>query len=404
MLTSKNTRNEDIECLRAVAIVFVLISHAGILFGGWGEGLDEIQHYIWLGSGVDLFFAISGFVITRSFLQMNPTGGFRLAALPFWIKRAFRTLPPALFWIAIGLAATALFNRSGIFGSFEANAADALAALLQYANLHLWSCNDLQTTICGVGGVPLGIYWSLSLEEQFYFLFPFVILLAPRPWLVPLLIVAAGVQIFTPKSGLTFWMRSDALILGVLIALASQHPSYEFFAPRFLSQPLWKALTFVALATAVLLAAAPNFQFTPYGFGFLALACALWVFIASFDADYVMPRGLLKPVILWVASRSYALYLCHMVAYGTSVDLWFRIGRSEALADRLQKNAFLQDIDALRFVFELSLHNNFKAAIALGVTGTMVLFVFAEATYRLIDRPATALGRRLASRLTQSHL
>ena len=388
------SRNEDIDCLRALAIVFVLIAHAGVLFGGWSAALTDTEQYVWFGSGVDLFFAISGFVIARSFLQMSPTGGLRHAALPFWIKRAFRTLPPALFWIAVGLAVTALLNRSGIFGSFEANAADALAALLQYANLHLWSCYNLHTTICGAGGVPLGIYWSLSLEEQFYFLFPFVILLAPRRWLVPLLVAAAGVQIFNLKLGLASWIRSDALILGVLIALASQQPTYAFYAPRFLSQPLWKALMFFALATAVLVAWAPKLQFSPYGSGFLALACAVWVFIASFDAGYVMPRGFLKPVILWLASRSYALYLCHLIAYGVSVELWFILGGS------IEFNALLRNLGLLQRQQSPLIQNNYKATLVLAVTGTMLLFIFAEATYRLIDRPATALGRRLARRFS----
>ncbi len=297
-------RIEDIELLRAVAIVFVLIAHAPVLLGHYGVNITAFEHYFNLGSGVDLFLVISGFVITQSFLQHRsdkPNRSARAEAISFWVRRIFRILPAALFWLAAGLLATIVFNRSGQFGHFLENMADALAAALQYANIHQWQCTS-NMVVCAKYGVPFGVYWSLSLEEQFYFLFPLVFLFVPKRVLPILLVVIAGIQVFRVKTGLTWWIRSDSLIIGVLIALAKQHSWFAKAEPRFLANPVICAGIFACFTLALGVTSGAASNIVPWHSGLLALVCGAWVFIASYGKGYVAPRLLFNSFVLWVGS------------------------------------------------------------------------------------------------------
>ena len=112
-------RIADIELLRGIAIVFVLIEHIRINLLTWtgGEG-TPLYHYFGFWTGVDLFFAISGFVIARSLLRsLDGTSGFTEffnVAIAFWVRRAWRLLPSAWLWLGlIMFAEKELVRRNG---------------------------------------------------------------------------------------------------------------------------------------------------------------------------------------------------------------------------------------------------------------------------------------------------
>jgi peptidoglycan/LPS O-acetylase OafA/YrhL len=93
-----SNRIDDIEVLRAIAVLMTMIGHfQELLF--WGP-----PYLVQLWGGVDLFFCISGFVIARSLIIEAPSSGgarnFLLFAIPFWIKRVFRIWPAAFTWLA----------------------------------------------------------------------------------------------------------------------------------------------------------------------------------------------------------------------------------------------------------------------------------------------------------------
>jgi peptidoglycan/LPS O-acetylase OafA/YrhL len=367
-------RIDDIEFLRAVAIIVVLFAHVPALLGWYGARITALQEFLVFGHGVDLFFVISGFVIARSFLQhFDRNGGNDLltAGAPFWIRRVFRILPAAWFWLAFSLFATLFINQSGAFGIFLPNFADAIAAVLQVANLHQWACL-IKESICAEGGVPNGIYWTLSLEEQFYVFFPFVMVFVPKRWLIPALCVAAALQMFLPRNGLLWAIRSDGLIVGVLLALVSEHPAYRLLEPRFLANPFLKWATLVLFVGGLLTISAPAFNIVPFHYGLLTIVLGLWVFVASFGKGYAMPSSPLRPVLMWVGSRSYALYLCHFSAFGVTREIWNALGYYRH-----------DESDNLRY----------------GITGAVLLYLFAEGTYRLIERPLQRRGYAYAEQL-----
>ena len=145
--------------LRALAILGVFAYHLGY---GWASG-----GFL----GVDLFFVLSGFLIT-SLLVEERSGSGRLRLGAFWTRRAKRLLPALLFmlvvlsiFVAIDPGTTALSQLRG----------DAIATILYFANWHLLLAHQSYFTQFQAPS-PLQHTWSLAIEEQFYLVWPFVIL------------------------------------------------------------------------------------------------------------------------------------------------------------------------------------------------------------------------------------
>jgi peptidoglycan/LPS O-acetylase OafA/YrhL len=128
--------------------------------------IPRIDFYFDFSYGVEIFFVVSGFVITRSLLPTLPaakdSARFWRSIVAFWIRRMWRIWPTAWLWLGIVVIAS-FIGRSEDWGRPLANLQDAAAILLQVQNIHRADTTAIQ------GGVPLSLYWSLSLEEQFYF-------------------------------------------------------------------------------------------------------------------------------------------------------------------------------------------------------------------------------------------
>src|SRR5262249_51979428 len=148
-------RRPDIQGLRALAVVLVVAFHAGLpVSGGF--------------IGVDMFFVISGFVITAMLLRHLGRDG-KLGFGTFYTRRIRRLLPAlALLLVFVALASTLLLSP---YGTQQSAAKTSLAASLIGANAYLWRVPggyfDLSSNTN-----PLLHTWSLSAEEQFYLVFP----------------------------------------------------------------------------------------------------------------------------------------------------------------------------------------------------------------------------------------
>ena len=372
---SHGGRIDDIEILRAFAILFVLFEHVRINLFPWRVPfIEHVRAYFAFWSGVDLFFAISGFVIARSLLpKLEAADGimsFLNATLSFWVRRAWRLIPSAWLWLFLILVATLAFNGSGAFGTFHQNFKGALAGVLDIANFRVL-VNQQEHEWYGAS-FP---YWSLSLEEQFYLLLPFIVLLSGRrlPTVITALVAA---QIFFPRLHSFFVIiRSDALLLGVLIAIWSRTRSYRVVEPTGLAKTrlgrtgiLFGMLASIAAMTPI------EPPLIPCPIGVIAILSASLVLIASYDGDYLMRGGPLKSTLLWIGSRSYTLYLIHAPAYFLTREIWFRI---EPPGTQFGGNF------TLRFV----------------LTAVPLLVILTELNYRLIETPLRIKGARIADRL-----
>lgn len=371
---TETAKNRDIEVLRAAAIAYVvfwhLAPHALERLGAAGRSI-EASTALW--SGVDLFFSVSGFVIASSLLrERDRHTSFRRFAVPFWIRRIFRLWPGAWLWAAIAVVLACTFNSTGLFGVPANTARDAAMAVLNVANFHQLGC--LREHTCGA----LRIYWSLSLEEQFYWVFPFAAYFLGRRPLMVLVAIIAAVQMplvrpmaFTAASpGLAWLTRTDAICLGVLTAYAASTSAYAAIRASAMRHRFMCGAGAFALLLVLAVAAAPRLQIGR-ATSILALASGALVLLASFDAGLIFPRvPWAEPVLMWLGSRSYSLYLVHDIAGSLAAELRARV------AVPLSGAGF--------------------AAYGLALTAGLAL-VFAETNYRWVESPLRRYGRTLAA-------
>jgi peptidoglycan/LPS O-acetylase OafA/YrhL len=374
-LSSNPSKNliADLDLLRAVSVIAIIIHHANVnLFEWTTPALERFYSYFGGSFGPDLFFAISGFIIARDLIPRlracNNNEEWLNASLFFWIKRVFRILPSAWFWLAVMLLLCAVFNSSGVFGTFRANFEATIAGVLQVANFRLAAV---------YGAQPYGasfVYWTLSLEEQFYMLFPFVIWFGRR-YLVYILAAAIVYQLVQPRSLVGMMVRTDALMMGILIALWSVRDSYRAVEPVFLKARPWLGLLFLSGVTVCLISLSPGdgLFIVPLRWSLIAPLCGLLVLVASYNGDYLMPNNALKRVLLWVGSRSYAIYLCHIPAFFATRELMHRLHPDTTF--------------------------NTDQTWTFTAIATAIILICSELNYRILEVPLRRRGARIAGQL-----
>lgn len=147
----------DIQLLRALAIILVLADHLRLPYGEGGF------------LGVDLFFVVSGFLMTRIIVRGLRDGTFKY--LTFLKRRARRLLPASLFtMLLVAIAAPFILDHSG----YRDFVFQLFGGLTFTSNIVLWRQSDYFSAAAELK--PLLHLWSLSLEEQFYFLIPLVLM------------------------------------------------------------------------------------------------------------------------------------------------------------------------------------------------------------------------------------
>jgi peptidoglycan/LPS O-acetylase OafA/YrhL len=371
--------NQEIECLRAVAVLLVVYDHLPALFH-WGPFVpptygadpDVIRALrIFAGwTGVDLFFCISGYVISLSFVELfdrlKAEGRGWTATKAFWIRRAFRILPSAWLWLAVMIACSAWFNQSGTFMTLEQNLRAVLPVLLYYANF----------ASVGGGLVPNGIYWSLSLEEQFYFAYPLFLAAVVAPWRWKVLLVLIGAQFFLKRASIdtiVWHVRLDAIMWGCIIHQFSRTAVYASWDPAFLRD--WRGRMFVAALLLALLGVVPNhFPWPSRHVALIALVSAALVLLASYQRGYLLPaNAMLRKALVWTGSRSFAIYLVHVPAFFMAYEVVFRFA-GEALTPAYRP--------------------------VLAAIGLPLMCLLAEFNYRLVETPLRRRGAAIAERMT----
>ena len=160
-MTAKLSHRREIQGLRALAVLAVITNHLFpyLLPGGF--------------LGVDIFFLLSGFLITSQLMELSALDNTRHSLLVFYARRIRRILPSALLviWVSVFLAYRYLGPVVG-----NENLRDARWSTLFFANSHF---NSLKVDYFGQGTSSplLQHYWSLAVEEQFYIVWPILLLL-----------------------------------------------------------------------------------------------------------------------------------------------------------------------------------------------------------------------------------
>lgn len=372
---SSDGKNREIEQLRAVSICLVLVAHIILLSPFIYERVVPLFQYASFGVGVDLFFCISGYVVAMSYCdyfdRYRSRGQFWPAARVFWLRRAYRLLPSAWLWVVIGLIGAACFNRSGVFMDIEQNLKSALAIFSFTANIahmHGWLA-------------PNNVYWSLSLEEQFYVLLPlFLLLVTGRRARIAALLLVIAVQFpltRSPFGDLTAQylasFRIDGFAWGILVFMLSRSSWYRRIEPRFLlRKPLALAATLLLL---YLLVAVPAQLFSwSINMGLLAMIAAALVWLASYGKGYLFGYRDLTGLMQWLGARSYGIYLIHLPVFKFT---------HEAATRYLQTSDQAYSLAIVPFLL---------------LFASVLILVLAELNFRYVEEPLRRIGAERAKR------
>jgi peptidoglycan/LPS O-acetylase OafA/YrhL len=292
----------DIEGLRAVAVLAVLLFHVGVpgLPGGF--------------VGVDVFYVISGFLITGLLVRELAATG-RIDLVTFYARRLRRLLPAALVVIAVTLVASwAVLSRL----RFPEVAGDAAASALYVSNIR-FAEQATDYLAAHESASPYLHFWSLGVEEQFYLVWPFLLLIGAR--LVPvarlgILLVAVALGSFAlslawtdvaaPWAFFSLPTRAWELAIGALIAVGALRLPRR--APRSVAVgSVAVGLALIALACVVIDGSTPY----PGTAALLPVAGTSLVIIGGAATRAGPSRWLSMSAPRWLGRISYSLYLWH---------------------------------------------------------------------------------------------
>ena len=298
--------------VRALAVVPVISLHLGHYFENWKA--------VFSGGflGVDLFFVLSGYLITSILIrEFGKRGTIRLSK--FYIRRALR-LFPAIIALVMAHFVYAYFSNMPMDTEIR-----TLSSILFYYS-------NFQIAYGGVFATDLGHMWSLAVEEQFYLVWPvLLILLGPlinRPrvlaWVVAgtiCLVIFWRAWLWSERSGDWYWLtlyprtdlRADSLLMGALFAIIVLP---ERAIKRWL--PLVGSLGLLAVLIALVFITAKNASFLFYGgLTLFAFASGLVIFsVAKLEGwwsilfDNILARG--------IGRVSYGLYIWHMPIFAAT--------------------------------------------------------------------------------------
>ena len=340
--------NPALDALRGIAVTLVFLFHAGIR-GFSGAFI-----------GVDIFFVLSGFLITLLILQEYQGKG-SISLKKFYMRRILRLIPALVFMLAVYL--TVINFRYQDAGARLRQLQDAFIVLFYAAN---WTrAFDL--------GRPdiLGHTWSLSIEEQFYMLWPFsmLFLLRFRGFVRSILIAAMFFASWAWRlhllSGGASWnrlyngldCRADMLLAGCLLA-SLWHAGYLNFWDRW--RPLSEALVVIACIGIAVMCGWGDWEKAPlylWQYPLVALAAVIVILEIAAARGGLFSRALNTRWLVWPGKISYGIYLWHYPVI--------------ALLDKVVVN------------------KNLKA-----LTAALLTMMFAVISWYAVERPFLRLKRR----------
>lgn len=296
----------DIDGLRAVAVLAVVLFHAEIgCTGGY--------------VGVDVFFVISGFLITSLIWKDIESGHFSL--IGFWEKRARRIVPAVVVVTMVTLAVGWYLMLPSDFAELgKASAAQATFS----ANVHYWLSSGYFTG--DAEQKPLLHTWSLAVEEQFYLVVPVVLWAIARfrrirnrksllvilafGWILSFSASVLGVRFFNSATFYLLPTRAWELLMGSILAFVPSFPSQRRHSGLFLE---------IVAACGMALIVVPVIVYTPQtpfpGLSALwpcfGTALLIWANRSPESRDTFVSAMLAKRPVVFVGLISYSFYLWH---------------------------------------------------------------------------------------------
>jgi peptidoglycan/LPS O-acetylase OafA/YrhL len=317
-------RNLYIDMLRGISILLVMLLHYSLAYHlqisplqAW-ISIPTLRAIFYNGNyGVDIFFVISGFLITSNILgRYGSLAGIEVAH--FYKLRFFRLYPLVVIALVIitALGLAGLPNFSNIHHG--TNLGNGFFLIADLSVLTFW--HNILMEAVGYFNYAMNIYWSLSVEEVFYLLYPWVIVLARRRWqlvaLACLCVAVAPIYRGMHKDDELFFMYGnlaciDMLAYGCIAAVVAKNWKLANGPRRVLA-----ILTCIIGAWIYMRGINGN---EALGATFLGMSTALFLIAVSRLPAGALARWSGRP-LAWLGSHSYELYLFHIVVLGIIVE------------------------------------------------------------------------------------
>ena len=300
-------KTPQLDAVRGVAVLLVIMVHATAKYPSLH--LERMFAAGWMG--VDLFFVLSGFLITRILLRTKRFPGY---FKNFYARRCLRIWPlyySLLLFMFVGIpllrpseAATVFERRSSPWWSYP-----------------LFLQNFLVPTPTMATG-PLGVTWSLAIEEQFYLVWPWVVRYCSRSQLrriaVAVICVSPALRLYLSLHHVNVYSnvfcRLDGLMAGSLLAL--------FLHSRASCPPRFLKLAWVCLVVAAPLALLANALDALWAvLSFTAIAAAGFIFVSLFSPQRWLHAAMTNRLLVYTGTISYGLYLLHKIPFDMAQTL-----------------------------------------------------------------------------------
>jgi peptidoglycan/LPS O-acetylase OafA/YrhL len=300
--------------LRGVAILMVMMVHAG-----YGK-------YVYGRVGLDIFFTISGFLITALLLHEYRTRN-GVSFKRFYTKRARRILPALVLMIYLSL----------LYGLLVGRAADFRAGFASLPFVSLFTANWFEIVRSATDAYPFAHTWSMSVEEQFYALWPLLLVVIAfrlgRPsWLLPICIAGCAAALLSRlvivalgQPGLDLITRldvgtdtnADHILIGCALALLLTRASDQTKenVRRVVRVAIWPALAFFVYIVFVdqwlVMPWAYSFRY-PVSQSLIALMSMVIVGHLFLMTSSPMSKALARQPLLYIGEVSLGFYLFHV--------------------------------------------------------------------------------------------
>jgi peptidoglycan/LPS O-acetylase OafA/YrhL len=303
--TASMPRIPSLDGLRAISIFLVVALHTVQRFS-----LTHHVSLIWYavfdgGTGVFIFFVISGYLITSLLLNEHDRRG-SISMRGFYFRRAMRILPPLFVYVFVllllGWVGRLAIDKADIFG--------ALFFVHNYISGGMWALEH---------------FWSLSLEEQFYFIWPAILLfclrksgmagrIAAGKVAIAIILISPILRVLTFRlgnpllhNGGGFHMRADSLMFGCVVALLQGTPRFEQLYA--LATRIWWIPPTVIFVSDCMGARFQNYWQFPFGFTLCGAAISFFLLWCVRNPASAVGRLLNARPVVHIGVLSYSIYI-----------------------------------------------------------------------------------------------
>ena len=319
-------RNSELDWLRAYAVLLIVVLHLARILGPDPGRFRVAFAALDFSGGVDLFFAISGFVIAGSLEPLwslprphhERRGRTRAIVWQFFVRRFWRLWPASTLWITYCLALSWICHGLGGWPPVGHVAAEWVTAVVPVYELREFRSPGV-----------LGYYWTLSVEWQFYLVFP-LLLVAVRSAgaRVAALALVFGLGLYTNE--ISWMLRFSSIVAGIGIYMTYRSIRFAV-AGRVPTLRPWTRFSLTASLLVTLVTVPQRADSMLVGQLGLVVLCTILVAMAAADRGLVSDCGM-PHLLSWIGLRSYSLYLCHIPVALTLSALLDRFGRSGGVA------------------------------------------------------------------------